>query len=133
MIPRAALLSHERLCPDCGGDKRVMREVPTSLDGIAAEPRWEEIDCPTCDGTGVKADERRHRERNSYDDASTRLINLITASRDEWKARAEHAERQTDCLLVETRRLERVVHEQAKALDESDHKGPRDTREEMTQ
>jgi len=86
----AALLPHERVCPDCD-DGRVPIMVP-GRDEMLYTGRLEI--CSRCDGTSVIVNERRERDRDPSDHMITRLINTITFDRDEWKAKSERLERE---------------------------------------
>jgi len=107
------------------------REVPAAVARPLSTSTDYWIDCTTCgndpearkscfrcDGRGVLVsdEERRAADRPAGDPVWTELarsdaraMNLVTASRDEWKATAER-------LLAENKRLREVIHRAANAI-----------------
>ena len=128
--PRPAyLLDHEDLCPKCHGEKRVeLSGVHPSrpVGGVTAmeEPdTWTE-ECDACQGVGVVINERRARKRDEAGELMTRLINRITASRDDWKAQADareltlaHQQQHIDQLIAENRRLRDAITKAARLIE----------------
>lgn len=122
MTPRAALLGHEAVCPDCeDGRIPVVTECSSSR---SEEPylytgRFQA--CPRCDGTGVVLNERRSVER----DSGSTLVNAFRQLRvdlDLANAVAVHQADHIDQLIRENRAIRTVMHDQARLLDRAEFK-----------
>ena len=50
------------------------------------------------------------------------VLNLVTRSRDDWKAKCLFTETQVNRLLEENRALRMIVHEQSRIIDQYDHR-----------
>jgi len=92
-----------------------MSEVTTRLDRIAAEPKYEEVDCTECDATGIVIKERRERPRDPSSDICREFVEL----RNELTLRGALLDEQSNTikrLLAENRRQREVIHRAANAI-----------------
>lgn len=126
----AALLPHEKLCPDCGGDREVA-EVRPCTSSTATEPfmtTGRMIPCPNreCDGTGIIVTDRRAVERPDGEiaEAFTDLRLAVVG----WQERAVAAEAKVgvlnDLLDVAEREIasaRRMNADQAELLRTADY------------
>lgn len=141
MTPNAALLPHERLCPDCHGEKvvEVSGVHPSRPAGgvtaMEAPDTWTEP-CDTCDRTGVVLNERREHERpagSAWTDfvRSNHNAQLLAADveRLEREGHAQRAviqqqARDLDLAKEENRRLRILNRKQSDLIDEAAHHMP---------
>jgi hypothetical protein len=116
MIHPAALLPHESICPKCKGEKVVEcsgihpRRPVGGVSAMEEPDTWTE-DCDLCGATGVVLKEgRRSTPRTAMDDNLTRLVNMVSADRDDWRAEAAR-------LVAENRRLRDVIDKAASTIE----------------
>ncbi len=120
MTNAAALLPHEKICPDCCGDRKVM-EVRPCISPTATEPFMQtglEIDCPVCDGTGVVVRERRDRFTRAGGEIAAEFTELRNALAIEHAICVEQTE--TIRRLIDENRIqrERILGMAPKTMDE---------------
>ena len=116
MIRAEVLLPNETYCKRCAGEGRVPNE-DSYISSTATEPRFAGmVECPANCANGIVLRDRRAVPRDDYAELTTRLVNQISADRDEWRAR-------TAQLIEENRALRRVVRDQATLLDHAEPKG----------
>lgn len=127
----AALLPHEKFCPDCEDgwvDVVHPRTSSTAEEPFLATGRRER--CETCDGTHVvlKEDRRSHVRPDGPAWTEVKRVSMECSLRGETIARLEreaealrkiiaHDERHIDALLAENRRYRDAIHKAARGIE----------------